>query len=123
MSYMTEVALLFGVVGWLESIPRANVEPLRLLLVRAARECDADDVGGATSATPAWPFQRMQPSLQPDPSIVRRVLALLRRNRPLLNEWVESIVALLACHVTSAVRIAAIETLKMADGQPASCRI
>ena len=38
MSYMTEVALLFGVVGWLESIPRVNVEPLRLLLVRAACE-------------------------------------------------------------------------------------
>jgi len=119
----TEVALLFGVVGWLESIPRVNVEPLRLLLVRAARECDADDVGGAASATPAWPFQRMQLSLQPDPSIVRRVLALLRCNRPLLNEWVESIVPLLACHVTSAVRIAAIETLKMADGQSTSCRI
>jgi hypothetical protein len=119
----TEVALLFGVVGRLVSIPRANVEPLRLLLVSAACECDADDVGGAASATPAWPFQRMQPSpSQPDPSIVRRVLALLRR-RPLLNEWVESIVPLLACHVTSAVRIAAIETLKMADGQPNSCRI
>ena len=128
----TEVALLFGVVGRLVSIPRANVEPLRLLLVSAACECDADDVGGAASATPAWPFQRMQPSpSQPDPSIVRRVLALLRRNcrshivrrRPLLNEWVESIVPLLACHVTSAVRIAAIETLKMADGQSTSCRI
>ena len=80
-------------------------------------------MGGAAPATPAWPLQRMQLSLQPDPSIVRRVLALLRRNRPLLNEWVESIVALLACHVTSAVRIAAIETLKMADGQSTSCRI
>ena len=118
----TEVALLFGVVGRLVSIPRANAEPLRLLLVSAACECDADDVGGAASAA-AWPFQRMQPSpSQPDPSIVRRVLALLRCNRPLLNEWVESSVPLLACHVTSAVRIAAIETLKMADGQPASCR-
>ena len=119
----TEVALLFSVAGRLESIPIAHVAPLRLWLVRAACACGAGGAGGAASATPAWPFQRMQLSLQPDPSIVRRVLALLRRNRPLLNEWVESIVALLACHVTSAVRIAAIETLKMADGQPASCRI
>ena len=54
--------------------------------------------------------------LQPVYSIVRQVLALLRRHRPLLNEWVGSIVPLLARHVTSAVRIAAIETLKMADG-------
>jgi len=114
----TEVALLFSVAGRLESIPIAHVAPLRLWLVRAACACGAGGAGGAASATPAWPFQRMQRSpLQPVYSIVRQVLALLRRHRPLLNEWVGSIVPLLARHVTSAVRIAAIETLKMADGQ------